>query len=47
MVATGGVDAGSARAFLDAGCVAVGIGGAIVRADAAERRALVTSIAAP
>ena len=31
MIATGGVDAASARSFLDAGCVAVGVGGALVR----------------
>jgi 2-dehydro-3-deoxyphosphogluconate aldolase / (4S)-4-hydroxy-2-oxoglutarate aldolase len=46
MIATGGVDAGSARSFLDAGCVAVGVGSAIVRADPAERRALVASVIA-
>jgi 2-dehydro-3-deoxyphosphogluconate aldolase/(4S)-4-hydroxy-2-oxoglutarate aldolase len=46
MIATGGVDASSARAFLDAGCVAVGIGSAIVRADPAERRTLVASVSA-
>jgi 2-dehydro-3-deoxyphosphogluconate aldolase / (4S)-4-hydroxy-2-oxoglutarate aldolase len=45
MIATGGVDVTNARAFLDAGCVAVGMGGALVRADAAERRALVASVA--
>ena len=43
LIATGGIDAASARAFLDAGCVAVGVGGALVRADAAERRAIVAT----
>lgn len=43
LIATGGIDAASARAFLDAGCVAVGVGSALVGADAAERRAIVTA----
>lgn len=43
LIATGGIDAASARAFLDAGCVAVGVGGALVRADAEERRAIVAA----
>ena len=43
LIATGGVDAASARGFLDAGCVAIGVGGALVRADAAERRAIVAA----
>lgn len=34
IVPTGGVDAGNARAYLDAGAVAVGIGGRLVAADA-------------
>ena len=46
MIATGGVDAGSAGAFLAAGCVAVGIGSALTAADAAGRRALVAAVAA-
>jgi 2-dehydro-3-deoxyphosphogluconate aldolase / (4S)-4-hydroxy-2-oxoglutarate aldolase len=46
LIATGGVDAASARAFLEAGCVAVGVGGALVRADAAERKALVAAASA-
>lgn len=46
LIPTGGVDASNARAFLDAGAVAVGIGGAIVRADPAERRAIVASLIA-
>jgi 2-dehydro-3-deoxyphosphogluconate aldolase / (4S)-4-hydroxy-2-oxoglutarate aldolase len=45
VIPTGGVDAGNAREFLDAGAAAVGIGGAIVRADAPSRRELVASIA--
>lgn len=43
LIATGGIDAASARAFLDAGCVAVGVGSALVRADTAERRAIVAA----
>jgi 2-dehydro-3-deoxyphosphogluconate aldolase/(4S)-4-hydroxy-2-oxoglutarate aldolase len=45
LVPTGGVAATNARAFLEAGAAAVGIGGAIVRASAAERRELVRSLA--
>jgi 2-dehydro-3-deoxyphosphogluconate aldolase/(4S)-4-hydroxy-2-oxoglutarate aldolase len=44
-IATGGVDATNARSFLDAGCVAVGVGGALVRATPDERRALVAAVA--
>jgi 2-dehydro-3-deoxyphosphogluconate aldolase/(4S)-4-hydroxy-2-oxoglutarate aldolase len=44
-IVTGGVDATNAVAFLEAGAVAVGIGSALVRAPAAERRALLASIA--
>jgi 2-dehydro-3-deoxyphosphogluconate aldolase/(4S)-4-hydroxy-2-oxoglutarate aldolase len=44
-IVTGGVDATNAVEFLDAGAVAVGIGSAIVRASAAERRALIEAIA--
>lgn len=43
-IATGGIDAANAGAFLAAGAVAVGIGSALVRADAAERLALVRAI---
>jgi len=43
-IATGGVDAGNSRAFLDAGAVAVGIGSALVRASPAQRRAIVASL---
>ncbi len=43
LIATGGIDAASARDFLGAGCVAVGVGSALVRADAAERQAFVAA----
>lgn len=45
LIPTGGVDGHNARAFLDAGATAVGIGGALTRADAAARRALVAETA--
>jgi 2-dehydro-3-deoxyphosphogluconate aldolase/(4S)-4-hydroxy-2-oxoglutarate aldolase len=45
LVATGGVDASNALAYLEAGAVGVGIGSAITKADPAARRALVESIA--
>jgi 2-keto-3-deoxy-6-phosphogluconate aldolase len=41
--ATGAIDAANARTFVEAGCVAVGVGGAIARAEQAERRALVAT----
>lgn len=44
LIATGGIDGSNARAFLDAGCVAVGIGGALVRATATKRGALMDAI---
>lgn len=44
LIPTGGVDADNARAFIDAGAVAVGIGSAIVKAEPAERRALVEAL---
>jgi 2-dehydro-3-deoxyphosphogluconate aldolase/(4S)-4-hydroxy-2-oxoglutarate aldolase len=44
LIPTGGVDASNAGAFLEAGAAAVGIGGAITRASADERRALVRAI---
>jgi 2-dehydro-3-deoxyphosphogluconate aldolase/(4S)-4-hydroxy-2-oxoglutarate aldolase len=47
LIPTGGIDAGNARAFLDAGAAAVGIGGAIVRASAAERAEIVRSVLEP
>lgn len=43
MVATGGVDATNTAAYLEAGCVAVGVGGALVNADRAGRRAIITA----
>ena len=43
-IATGGVDIGNARQFLGAGAVAVGIGSALVKADADQRRKLVASL---
>jgi 2-dehydro-3-deoxyphosphogluconate aldolase/(4S)-4-hydroxy-2-oxoglutarate aldolase len=43
-IATGGVDASNAVAFLDAGAVAVGIGSAFGRMAPADRRDLVTAI---
>ena len=46
LIPTGGVDARNALDFLDAGAVAVGIGSALVRSSASERRALVKAIAA-
>jgi 2-dehydro-3-deoxyphosphogluconate aldolase/(4S)-4-hydroxy-2-oxoglutarate aldolase len=45
MIVTGGVDATNAIEFLEAGAVAVGIGSALVRASARERRRLLASIA--
>jgi 2-dehydro-3-deoxyphosphogluconate aldolase/(4S)-4-hydroxy-2-oxoglutarate aldolase len=44
-IVTGGVDASNARAFLDAGAVAVGIGSALGRMSGPERRALVEAVA--
>lgn len=44
LVTTGGIDASNASAFLDAGAAAVGIGGALTRASADERRAIVRSV---
>ena len=41
LIATGGVDAENAGAFLAAGCVAVGVGGALVNGSHEERRAIV------
>jgi 2-dehydro-3-deoxyphosphogluconate aldolase/(4S)-4-hydroxy-2-oxoglutarate aldolase len=43
-IVTGGVDGANATSFLDAGAVAVGIGSALVRASAEERRRLIASI---
>jgi 2-dehydro-3-deoxyphosphogluconate aldolase/(4S)-4-hydroxy-2-oxoglutarate aldolase len=44
IVPSGGVDASNARAFLEAGAVAVGLSGALVRATSEERRALIASL---
>jgi 2-dehydro-3-deoxyphosphogluconate aldolase / (4S)-4-hydroxy-2-oxoglutarate aldolase len=44
LIPTGGIDASSAAAFLAAGAVAVGMGGAIVNAAPDERAAIVTSV---
>jgi 2-dehydro-3-deoxyphosphogluconate aldolase/(4S)-4-hydroxy-2-oxoglutarate aldolase len=44
LIPTGGVDGSNARAFLDAGAVAVGIGSALTRADAGGRRALIETV---
>lgn len=45
LIVTGGIDATNAASFLASGAVAVGIGSALVRADPAERRALVAALA--
>ena len=47
LVATGGVDASNAAAYLAAGAAAVGIGSALTRADAATRREIVSALAGP
>jgi len=44
LIVTGGIDATNAIAFLEAGAAAIGIGGALVRASATERRALVAAV---
>ena len=44
LIATGGVDGANARAFVDAGCVAVGVGGWLLRAPRDDRRDLVASL---
>ncbi len=46
LIPTGGVDAGNALAYLDAGAAAVGIGSAITKADASARRDLVRMVTA-
>ena len=43
LIATGGVDATNIAAYLDAGCVAVGVGGALVKADRAGRQAIIAA----
>ena len=47
LVPTGGIDASSANAYLEAGAAAVGIGSAFVRGSPAERRAIVEATRAP
>ena len=44
LIPTGGVDGTNAAAFLEAGAAAVGIGGAITRADGETRRAIVAAV---
>ena len=44
LIPTGGVDGSTAPAFLAAGAIAVGIGGAIVKASPAERTAIVRAV---
>jgi 2-dehydro-3-deoxyphosphogluconate aldolase/(4S)-4-hydroxy-2-oxoglutarate aldolase len=44
LVPTGGIDTSSAAAFLAAGAVAVGIGGAIVNASPSDRAAIVAAV---
>jgi 2-dehydro-3-deoxyphosphogluconate aldolase/(4S)-4-hydroxy-2-oxoglutarate aldolase len=46
LIANGGIDASSARLYLEAGAAAVGIGGALIRADATGRRAIVEAVRA-
>ncbi|MDQ3493267.1 MAG: bifunctional 4-hydroxy-2-oxoglutarate aldolase/2-dehydro-3-deoxy-phosphogluconate aldolase [Chloroflexota bacterium] len=46
LIPTGGVDGSNGAAFLEAGAVAVGIGSALTKSDAATRRALVAALAA-
>jgi 2-dehydro-3-deoxyphosphogluconate aldolase/(4S)-4-hydroxy-2-oxoglutarate aldolase len=46
LIPTGGVTLENAPAFLQAGAVAVGMGGAIVRADLEARRAIVAAVRA-
>ncbi len=46
IIPTGGVDGTNARAFLDAGAAAVGIGSALTKAEPEARRALVASLSA-
>jgi 2-dehydro-3-deoxyphosphogluconate aldolase / (4S)-4-hydroxy-2-oxoglutarate aldolase len=46
IIPTGGVDGSNAIAFLEAGAAAVGMGGAIIRAEPAERLAIVEAITA-
>jgi len=43
LIATGGVDATNTAAYLDAGCVAVGVGSALVKADHPGRQAIIAA----
>ena len=43
---TGGIDVSNARRYLDAGAAAIGVGGALIRADGAGRRELVDAVRA-
>jgi 2-dehydro-3-deoxyphosphogluconate aldolase / (4S)-4-hydroxy-2-oxoglutarate aldolase len=43
LIATGGVDATNALAYLDAGCVAVGVGGALGKTDREGRQAIIAA----
>jgi 2-dehydro-3-deoxyphosphogluconate aldolase/(4S)-4-hydroxy-2-oxoglutarate aldolase len=45
LIATGGVDASNARSFLAAGCVAVGVGGALVNGTRDDRQAIIAATA--
>ena len=44
LIATGGVDATNALAYLEAGAAGVGVGSAITKADGATRRAIVEAV---
>lgn len=45
LIPSGGIDASNARAFLDAGAAAVGIGSALTKGDAATRQAIIGAVA--
>jgi 2-dehydro-3-deoxyphosphogluconate aldolase/(4S)-4-hydroxy-2-oxoglutarate aldolase len=45
VIPTGGIDAANAAAFLEAGAVAVGMGGGLIRADREARRSIVRTVA--
>ena len=45
LIATGGVDATNARSFLAAGCIAVGVGGALVKGTRDDRQAIIAATA--
>jgi len=47
LIPTGGIDASNARAFLDAGAAAVGVGSAFVTASPEQRRAIVAATRRP